>query len=188
MLFSASGIGLGGPGGQGGPAGAGNPAGVGNVAGAGNPAGIGNVAGAGNPAGAGNVGGIVGDRININALLNPPVGSPNPQPRAGSSTIPWGSSGLDTFVSINDAEGLGVRGYVPNGINQPYGKRIAEALEHHKNNSTNCPYNIPNMDGNAERFFRAWADHQRPELFVNPRPGVNVYLNTRETIKMLKRC
>ena len=169
MLFSTSGDGLGGPGGIGGPAGvgnvagAGNPAGSGNVAGAGNPAGSGNVAGAGNVAGVGNV--------------------------AGNRPLPWGSSDITTFVHIDDPHGIGARGYIPNGNNQPYGRRIAEALENHKNNSgANSSYHLPMMNRDAEIFFREWARHNKPNLYDNPAQQARVYPNTGDTIRKLKKC
>lgn len=171
MLFSTSGAGAG----AGGTGGLGGPAGVG---------GAGNVAGAGNPAGVGNVAGAAGGRVSINSLLNPDIDCPQPANRP----IPWGSGDADTFVAINDAEGIGRRGYQHNGNNQPYASRIAGALEHHKNNNARAPFHLPFMDNDAQRFFRDWARHHRPELYDNPRPDVNVYPNTRNTIRMLRNC
>ena len=160
---TGTGTGVGGAGGPGGPAG---------VGGAGGPAGA-----AGNVGGPGNAGGGTDNPMSINRVL---IG--------GQTIIPWGTALEDTYVAIDDPGGIGARGYRPNGINQPYARNIANALQHHKDNNASSSFYLPCMDARAERFFLDWANHNRPELYLNPRPGVNVYPNTRDTIRMLRNC
>ena len=149
----------------------GGPAGGG---GAGGPAGPAGVGGAGGPAGAG------GNPMDINRILNP---------QGDNGIIPWGSSSAESYVHINDPQGIGARGYIPNGNNQPYATNIANALQHHKENTTtDSAYHLPRMDARAERFFLDWARYNKPELYSNPIPGVRVYPNTRDIIRRLKNC
>lgn len=92
------------------------------------------------------------------------------------------------YFSINYPEGIGVTSYIHKLNNQPYGRRIAEALEQQR---INDPYNsthIPRMDGNAERFYRGWADQNRANLYANMLRASQAMANTLDIIRKLKIC
>ena len=145
-------------------AGLGGPAGLCGPGGIGGPAGVGSAA---SPAGVGGV----------SNASNPP---------AHVTTIPRGQSSL--YLAIYDPEGIGVRGFIHNANNQPYGRRIAEALEQQRINDPSNSRHVARMDGNAERFFRGWADQNKPHLYANRVHGSQAMPNSLDIIRKLKRC
>lgn len=105
----------------------------------------------------------------------------------GNSPIPWGCEPR-ALCNISDPEGIGKIGYNHNGDNQPHAKRMAQALEVHKEVSRDTAKHLPTMDYNAQKFFREWARHNAPAIYDIPHtgPGVRVSPNTTDTIRKLK--
>jgi hypothetical protein len=117
------------------------------------------------------------------ARLVGPAGAPRRSAIALSNLINIGG-----IINIPDPSGIGVRGYVQGGQNQPYASHIAEAFQNHYNarsgmNGLSKPY----MDQTAEAFFRQWAQIHKPSLF-DPSHANRVYPNTRGVRDGLRKC
>lgn len=70
------------------------------------------------------------------------------------------------MVTVPDPDGIGARGYVPRGINQPYATHVANVLERQ---NVALDRTTPNMDSTAQRFLAHAAADLRPTLYgVNP--------------------
>lgn len=64
------------------------------------------------------------------------------------------------IITWADPENIGPRGYAPNGINQPYAKNLAKALEEH--NEANKNLYFPNVDREARLFYNGFITHKFP--------------------------
>lgn len=95
------------------------------------------------------------------------------------------NSGGDVGFLIPDPQGIGARGYVHQGINQPYARVLAEALKNQ--NISGKTYN-PKLDANAKRFLAQALPHIRPEVFgPNPSATGNPCMIIRQTIIKLEK-
>jgi len=92
------------------------------------------------------------------------------------------SNNPNTFVP--DPSGIGVRGYIHGGTNQPYASEIANELV---NQNVVGRTSIPNMNLDANRFLASALPHLRPNVFgANPGVSGNTSMVTRDVIRALR--
>jgi len=88
-------------------------------------------------------------------------------------------------VMVEDTDGLGTRGYIHDGINQPYAKNIALELERQKVAGN---FYQPNMDSNANKFLAQALPHLRSHVFgPNPTAHGSSAMIVNDVIKALKK-
>ena len=80
------------------------------------------------------------------------------------------TSGGDPGYLVPDPQGIGARGYIHGGINQPYAKDLAAELS----SQNLCGKRvIPKLDANAKRFLAQALPHIRPEVYGEYPSAIN---------------
>jgi len=89
--------------------------------------------------------------------------------RLNSASLQSLSANFDPNIVVPDVNGIGVRGYVHGGINQPFAQEVASELERQ---DVSGGFSVPNMDLTANRFLATALVHLRPEVY-GPNPTVS---------------
>lgn len=91
----------------------------------------------------------------------------------------------DIGFLVPDPQGIGARGYIHRGINQPYARDLAAEL---RNQDVAGKLFQPRLDNNAKRFLAGALPHIRPEVYgPNPSAVNNASMVVQNTIRQLER-
>lgn len=97
----------------------------------------------------------------------------------------FANSGTDVGYSVADPQGIGARGYIHQGVNQPYARALAEAL---KNQGVAGKTYYPKLDANAKTFLAQALPYIRPEVYgANPTASGNTSMIVVKTIRELEK-
>lgn len=95
------------------------------------------------------------------------------------------NSGGDVGFLVPDPQGIGARGYIHQGVNQPYARELAGAL---KNQGLAGKTYSPKLDENAKRFLAQALPYIRPEVYgPNPSVSGNSSMIIGQTIRKLEK-
>lgn len=95
------------------------------------------------------------------------------------------NSGGDVGFLIPDTQGIGARGYIHQGINQPYARLLAGEL---KNQAVAGKTFDPKLDANAKRFLAQALPYIRPEVYgPTPTAHGNSSMIIGQTIRKLEK-
>lgn len=97
----------------------------------------------------------------------------------------FANSGGDVGYLIPDPQGIGARGYIHQGINQPYARELAAEL---KNQGVAGKAYPPKLDANAKSFLAQALPYIRPEAYgQNPSTSANTSMIVSQTIRKLEK-